>query len=134
FASHRMTWNTIQATYDVGPPPPTYVLRRGNHETPAQLVSSGVLRILCDSDELSAIPPAAPYRGASGRRLALARWLTDRRSAAGALTARVFVNRVWQQLFGQGIVATSENLGRSGAPPTHPELLDWLASDFVDRG
>jgi hypothetical protein len=70
----------------------------------------------------------------SGRRLALAEWLTEPGSAASGLVARVQVNRVWQRLFGRGIVATADNFGRSGSRPTHPELLDRLADEFIRHG
>ncbi|HEY2840568.1 MAG TPA: DUF1553 domain-containing protein, partial [Pirellulales bacterium] len=129
----KQTWGAIQAVYDTGPPSPTYLLRRGNHQTPGQEVPPAFLRVLCDTDDaLAKCEP--PYEGTSGRRLALARWLTAPDSRASALVSRVMVNRVWQELLGRGIVATSDNLGLSGARPTHPELLEWLASDFVESG
>src|SRR5262249_18384050 len=73
------------------------------------------------------LPPGANGSG----RLELARWLTD---PCNPLTARVMVNRVWHYHFGQGIVPTPSDFGRQGRPPTHPELLDYLASRFVEGG
>src|SRR6185295_10199896 len=75
------------------------------------------------------IPPADGHT--SGRRRALAEWLT---SPQNPLTARVIVNRIWQHHFERGIVATLDNFGKMGEPPTHPQLLDWLAVEFMNRG
>ena len=75
-----------------------------------------------------------PTGATSGRRLALAQQLTAPDSPAATLVARVLMNRVWQQLFGRGLVETPANLGVSGAHPTHPELLDWLAAEFIRNG
>jgi hypothetical protein len=128
----RRTFGKLQALYDVGPPP-TFLLKRGNFKTPGREVQPGFPEVLCD-------PTAAPRStgraagSTSGRRNALADWLTARDSRAAALLSRVMVNRVWQHLFGRGIVATPENFGLSGEAPTHPELLEWLSGEFARRG
>ncbi|MCY2963313.1 MAG: PSD1 and planctomycete cytochrome C domain-containing protein [Planctomycetota bacterium] len=124
----------IHAVYDIGPPPVTSVFKRGQFDLPGREVPPGFLRVLADSPDASTpLSGETPAQGSSGRRKALAHWLTARESPASALVARVMVNRVWQQLFGQGFVETSDNLGLSGARPTHPELLDWLADDFREQ-
>src|SRR5262249_41571412 len=124
--SHRRTFDKIQALYDVGPPPATHLLKRGNHDTPGPEVQPGFLSLLCDSPAATAPAETKTAGPTSGRRTALAKWLTDPQSRGSALLARVMVNRLWQHLFGQGIVATPDNFGRLGEPPTHPELLEWL--------
>lgn len=133
-SGQRRAWGTIQAVYDVGPPPATYLLRRGNLDQPGAEVSAGFLRVLCESPAAECASGSAPHAGASGRRLALARWLTRPDSPAAGLVARVYVNRVWQYLFGRGIVVTSDNFGHSGMRPTHEELLEWLAVEFQSNG
>jgi hypothetical protein len=130
----RRSYGKIQALFDVGAPPVTRRLLRGNYETPGVEVEAGFLRVLCDSDEAQTLKPAPAPDGTSGRRLALARWLTAPDSRAGGLTARVMVNRVWQHLFALGIVPTPENFGFGGAPPTHPELLEWLSAELMSGG
>lgn len=133
-ASRRPGYGTIQALYDTGPPPVTRMLSRGQVDVPGRPVEPGFLSVLCDSEAKSRTPRTAADAPSSQRRLAVARWLTDRTSPAGGLVARVAVNRVWQHLFGRGIVATPGNLGVGGAKPTHPQLLDWLAAEFVESG
>jgi hypothetical protein len=98
----------------------THLLKRGDFLQPAQVVSAGVPGFL---------PPMAVTNESA--RLAFARWLVDRRSPT---TARSIVNRIWQSYFGTGIVSTSEDLGTQAEPPTHAELLDWLAVEFMDSG
>ncbi|MEM7305932.1 MAG: PSD1 and planctomycete cytochrome C domain-containing protein [Planctomycetota bacterium] len=101
------------------------LLVRGEVDQPGQEVPRGFVQVLEDPEHPTAIPADA-----SGR-LELADWLT---SADNPLTARVFVNRVWLHLFGQGIVRSPEDFGSTGIAPTHPELLDQLALRFVDSG
>jgi hypothetical protein len=132
--SKRRTFPKLQALYEVGPPPPTHLLIRGNHETPGPKVSPGFLKVLCDQGAPDWVPATPVASGTSGRRLALARWLTADGSRASGLVARVMVNRVWQHLFGRGIVATPENFGLGGEPPSHPELLEWLSAEFLRGG
>ena len=129
-SAKRRQFGHIQALYDVGPAPATYLLKRGQFETPGPEVEPGFLSVLCDADREAV---AAPHSNGpdSGRRLAFARWLTHKDSRAAALVARVMVNRIWQHLFGQGLVRTPENFGAQGEVPTHPELLEWLAADFM---
>jgi hypothetical protein len=132
--SRRRKWSKIQALYDVGPPPPTHVLLRGNESTPGAEVSPGFLRVLCATETQAAAATAPTFAGTSGRRAALARWLTRADSRASALLARVMVNRVWKHLYGEGIVPTPDNFGAQGQPPTHPELLEWLSSELIAGG
>ena len=98
----------------------THILNRGDYESPGREVTPGV------PAALSPLPANAP-----ANRLGLARWLVDR---ANPLTARVAVNRQWQHFFGTGLVKTAEDFGVQGEAPSHPDLLDWLAVDFVESG
>lgn len=108
--------------------PETFVLFQGDYKSPRERVEPGVLSIF-DPNKLTSA--TTKREGSSGRRLALARWIT---AVDNPLTARVFVNRVWQQLMGRGLVATAGDFGLAGEPPHEPELLDWLASRFVEEG
>jgi hypothetical protein len=98
----------------------THVLKRGQYDAPGEVVEPGV------PEALPPFPAAAPRN-----RLGLAKWLT---SPEHPLTARVAVNRLWMQCFGEGLVATLNDFGAQGEGPTHPELLDWLARRFVESG
>jgi hypothetical protein len=129
--ARRKSIGNIQAAWEAGPAPVTYVFRRGNLVTPGAEAQPGFLAVVSDSQNPALIGPPSPGAQSSGRRTALARWLTR---PDHPLTSRVYVNRVWQRYFGEGIVATSDNLGHLGARPTHPELLDWLATEFVQSG
>ena len=101
-------------------PPKTYIHVRGDWQDHGPEVQPGTPSFL----------PPLPA-GAKPTRLTLARWIVSRDNP---LTARVAVNRMWQELFGRGLVRTSEDFGTLGEKPSHPELLDWLAVEFMDRG
>jgi len=116
------------AVVELPEPPETFVLHRGDAGSPLERVEPGVPAILAPR---LPPPPIRPIGGSSGRRLALARWIT---SPAHPLTARVIANRVWQRHFGTGIVATPDDFGTTGALPTNQPLLDYLALDFIQNG
>ena len=101
---------------------------------PARSSGPGVPAFLADPDNPYRAEAAVPGARSTGRRLALARWLTRPGSRPAALLARVLANRIWQHHFGTGLAATSDNLGYTGAPPTHPELLEYLAGELVRSG
>ena len=119
----------IRALFDMGGvPTPVYVLRRGNPLDPGPRVEPGAPSVLRDGIAAYKVVKPPWTTDTSGRRLALARWLVQPNHP---LTARVVVNRIWQHYFGAGLVATPGNFGHTGARPSHPELLDWLATEFV---
>jgi len=106
--------------------PKTYVLFGGNHERPTDEVQPGFPEFITSEK-----PDIKPTATSSGRRLAFANWLA---SPTNPLTARVFVNRIWNQHFGKGIVGTLSDFGRAGDKPTNQELLDYMAARFVQDG
>jgi hypothetical protein len=114
----------VSVMEEMAEPRSTYILARGAYDAPKSdetLVHRDVFEHI-----LPPFPDDAPRD-----RLGLAQWLTDPNHP---LTSRVFLNRMWADFFGHGLVTTPENFGRQGAAPTHPELLDWLARDFIDHG
>ncbi|MYC68777.1 MAG: DUF1553 domain-containing protein [Acidobacteriia bacterium] len=132
WTSNRTELEPIQALWDGESLPTIRLLQRGSVESPGPTVKPGFLSVLCSDDETCLATPSPNRAGeTTGYRLALAEWLTD---PDHPLTARVIVNRIWQHHFGTGIVATPDNFGSNGSPPSHPELLDWLAVDFVKHG
>lgn len=131
--SQRKPEPRLFALWDRGEPSPTYIYRRGEYQKAGTLVAPGPPAVLMDGTTDFEIAPPWPGAKSTGRRLAFARWLTRPDSAAGSLTARVMVNRIWKHHFGQGLVRSLGNFGKTGDRPTHPELLDWLASEFIHQ-
>jgi hypothetical protein len=146
FSSDRVTEGTVAAReraallaqlkgsyLHTGPgryePPPSYFLIRGDWQAKGGQTKPSFVTVATYGNPPTEIP--RPDGHTSGRRLALAQWLTSRENP---LPARVMVNRIWAHHFGRGIVATLDNFGKMGDPPTRPELLDWLAVEFMDRG
>jgi hypothetical protein len=117
----RRSEPTVMVMEEMATARETHILLRGAYNAPGEKVEAGV------PEELLGEWPL----GAPRNRLGLARWLTN---PDHPLTARVVVNRFWQQIFGQGLVRTSDNFGMQGEWPSHPELLDWLAREFIDSG
>ena len=107
-------------------PPELHLLKKGDAHRPLQIVAAGSLSGA--SELVRDFTPAPPEAKTAKRRLQLAQWITDKRNP---LTARVVVNRLWQHHFGEGLARTPDNFGFLGSPPTHPELLDWLATDLM---
>ena len=129
---YRHELHKLRPLWDGDEIPVIRLLQRGSVESPGPSVKPGFLEILCQAgDDCLASPSPNRAGKTKGYRLALAEWLTD---PEHPLTARVVVNRIWQHHFGTGIVPTADNFGRYGASPSHPELLDWLAVDFVNHG
>lgn len=120
----------IQQKIDTTWRPATFILTGGSLEAKGLAVGPGVLSgtglAVSDGDDQYVVTDQI-----TGRRLQLARWIA---SDQNPLTARSFVNRIWQSHFGTGIVNTPNNLGAKGSKPTHPELLDWLTADFIEHG
>ena len=119
----------VRALWDRGEPSPTYLLRRGNYLTPGHLVGPETLSVLTSGEPIEFKPPW-PGAKQTGRRLALAKWLVQ---ADHPLTARVMANTLWKHHFRHGIVKSLDNFGRTGTLPTHPQLLDWMAREFIRR-
>jgi len=119
--------SNISAITELGHPdsPPTFVLFSGIHDKPLYEVQPAFPEVFG-----SAAPVITPSETSSGRRTALADWIAN---ADNPLTSRVFVNRVWNQYFGHGIVETVSDFGKAGAKPSNPELLDYLADEFVNK-
>jgi hypothetical protein len=111
---------TVMVMEEMPQPRQSYILKRGEYDKHGEPVTAGVP---------ASLPPLPA--GAPANRLGFARWLVD---PGNPLTARVAVNHQWQMLFGTGLVKTAEDFGSQGEPPSHPELLDWLATEFVRTG
>ena len=120
-AWHRSAKKGFPSFYDQ-----THFLKRGDADQKGDVMNPGILQVL-NPTGISGSPLNRP-------RSALVAWLTDIDRGAGSLLARVFVNRVWHYQFGRGLVATPSDFGKQGGDPSHPDLLEWLAHDFVAHG
>ena len=120
----------VRALWDRGEPSPQYVLKRGNYQRAGALVEPNTPVALSGGKSKYVPKPPWPDAKKTGRRLAFAKWMVR---PEHPLTARVMVNRIWKHHFGKGLVRTLDNFGKAGARPTHPELLDWLATEFPRR-
>jgi hypothetical protein len=130
---------TALAFADFGPKPrETFLLARGDFRAKSEPLEVGFLTALTrgktPADYWSAARAEGRRADSTQQRRALAEWMTDIDHGAGALVARVIVNRVWQHHFGQGLVRTVNDFGARCDPPTHPELLEWLTAEFVQGG
>ena len=114
----------------VSPLTMAYTVVENPKRAQTHIAVGGDWRVLGDPVD-SNVPTVLPLLHGKPDRLSLARWLVSKQNP---LTARVIVNRVWQEYFGRGLVRTSEDFGTQGERPSHPELLDWLASEFMDSG
>jgi hypothetical protein len=133
------TSDKAYAWRDMGSEPaPTWLFQRGNYYDRDQPVELGFVSLLTrgrsPEEYWQAVRETSQAQGSTGQRRALAEWITDVDQGAGALLARVIVNRIWQHHFGQGLVRTVADFGVRSEPPSHPELLEWLAHDFVQNG
>src|SRR6185436_12064043 len=115
-----------------------FLLARGDFRAKSEPVELGFLTALtrgkAPADYWAAARADSRRSDSTQQRRAVAEWLTDTEHGAGTLVARVIVNRVWQHHFGQGLVRTVNDFGARGEPPTHPELLEWLTTQFVKGG
>lgn len=123
-AVHVVKNQSVRELREQGEPSKAYLMVRGDFDKPGPEIKPGVIRVVATDDPIEIQKSKS---GTSGRRLALANWMTDKRNP---LTARVMVNRIWQQHFGTGLVSTLSDFGIMGTSPTHPELLDWLAAEL----
>ena len=112
---------TTMVMEELEKPRDTFILARGDYRNTTDKVEPGTPAVL----------PPLPHTEGRANRLTLARWIVD---PSNPLTARVTVNRYWQMYFGVGLVKTAENFGSQGEPPSHPQLLDWLATEFIRTG
>ena len=125
-----IAWVTDKSTI----PPTVPLLTRGLYHLREANVEPGALAILTDAGHEYRPHPMPDDSTTTGRRLGFANWLLRSEGRPAALVARVHVNRIWREYFGRGIVATTDNLGQSGSTPTHPELIDELAANFIHSG